>query len=142
MYREALLGLNSSRVLGPSELTAAVKLLAKELGPAFEVKEEVYSSDGTPLSEGGIPSVSFSRSGATTSYLHTPGDQIDYLGPEPLAAQGQFIETFLQRYVAEARDFPFERKVPEEQQKRIREYFEKRLRIDYYAEEKKEQASG
>ncbi|HOQ98009.1 MAG TPA: M28 family peptidase [Anaerolineae bacterium] len=131
----ALLGQNRSLALGPRELAAAVTLLAKERGPAFEVKEDVYSSDGTPLSEAGIPSVSFVRSGATTSYLHTPGDLIDYLGPEPLAVQGAFIETFLERYVASARSFPFERQVPEEMQKKIREYFEKRLRIDYYEED-------
>lgn len=83
--------------------------------------------------------VSFARSGATTFYLHTPGDVVDFLGPEPLAVQGRFIEIFLQRYVAGARTLPFERKVPEEQQKKIREYFQKRLRIDCYAGEKKEQ---
>lgn len=132
----ALLGRNRSLVLGPRDLAAAVTLLAKERGPAFEVKEDVYSSDGTPLSEGGIPSVSFVRSGATTSYLHTPGDVIDYLGPAPLALQGEFIEVFLERYVARARSFPFERQVPDEMQKKIREYFEKRLRIDYYADVK------
>jgi aminopeptidase YwaD len=133
----ALLGENRARVLGPKELTAAVTLLSKERGPAFQVKEDVYSSDSTPLSEGGIPSVSFIRDGATTSYLHTPRDIVDYLGPAPLALQGAFIETFLERYVARARSFPFERRVPEEQQKKVREYFEKRLRIDYYADEAK-----
>lgn len=138
----AMLGVNRSLTLGPSELTAAVKLLAKEMGPAFDVREDVYSSDGTPLSEGGIPSVSFARSGATTSYLHTPGDVIDYLGPEALEVQGRFIETFLQRYVAGARAFPFERKVPEEMQKKIREYFQKRLRIDYFKGEEKERVGG
>jgi len=132
----ALLGTNRALSLGPKELAAAVTLLAKERGPAFEVKEDVYSSDGTPLSEGGIPSISFTRSGATTDYLHTPGDIIDYLGPAPLALQGEFIETFLERYVARARSFPFAREVPEEMQKKVREYFEKRLRIDYYAGER------
>ncbi len=135
----ALLGRNRSEVLGPKELAAAVTLLARERGPAFEVEEDVYSSDGTPLSEGGIPSVSFVRSGATTSYLHTPGDVIDYLGSAPLALQGEFVETFLERYVARARSFPFEREVPDEMQKKIREYFQKRLRIDYYADEQKEE---
>ena len=134
----ALLGRNEAPVAGPAELSAAVRLLAKEQGPAFDVKEEVYSSDGTPLSEGGIPSVSFARVGATTGYLHSPRDVVDFLGPEPLAVQGRFIETFLQRYVAGARAFPFERQIPEEMQKKIREYLEKRLRIDYYADEKKE----
>jgi len=130
----ALLGVNRALALGPADLAAAVRLLAKERGPAFEVKEDVYSSDGTPLSEGGIPSLSFTRTGATTSYLHTTEDVVAFLGPQPLAEQGGFIETFIQRYVAGARSIPFERKVPEEMQKKIREYFEKRLRIDYYAE--------
>lgn len=131
----AVLGQNRAAILGPADLTAAVRLLAKEIGVAHEVKEEVYSSDGTPLAEGGIPSVSFSRDGGTTQYLHTPGDVIDYLGPEALERSGRFVELFLRRYVAQAAVLPFERTIPDEHKKQIREYFEKRLRIDYYADE-------
>ncbi|MDI7274799.1 MAG: M20/M25/M40 family metallo-hydrolase [Anaerolineae bacterium] len=132
-----LLGTNGAWNLGPADLAAAVRLLAREQGPAFEVKDEVYSSDGTPLSEAGVPSISFARFGATSEYLHTTGDTVEYLGPQPLELQGRFIETFLQRYVASARALPFERKIPEEMQKKIREYFEKRLRIDYFKDEEK-----
>lgn len=131
----AILGENHAMILGPADLTAAARLLAKETGMAHKVKEEVYSSDGTPLSEGGIPSISFSRSGGTTSYLHSPRDVIDWLRPEALERNGRFAELFLRRYVAEAAVLPFERKIPDEHRKKIREYFEKRLRIDYYADE-------
>jgi len=134
----AVLGQNKAHVLGPADLTAAVRLLAKESGIAHEVQEQVYSSDGTPLAEGGIPSVSFSRDGGTTQYLHTPGDIIDYLGPEALERSGRFVEMFLRRYVAQAAVLPFERTIPDEHKKQIREYFEKRLRIDYYADEEEE----
>ncbi|MBN1483095.1 MAG: M20/M25/M40 family metallo-hydrolase [Chloroflexia bacterium] len=133
----AVLGTNQARILGPADLTAAVRLLAKETGVAHEVEEEVYSSDGTPLSEAGVPSVSFSRSGGTTTYLHTVRDVIDYVGPEALELNGRFVELFLRRYVAGAALLPFERKIPDEQQKKVRDYFEKQLRIDYYDDEDK-----
>ncbi len=131
----AILGKNHAFVLGPADLSASVRLLARETGIAHEVEEEVYSSDGTPLSEAGIPSVSFSRSGGTTSYLHSPRDVVDFLSAEALERSGRFVGLFLRRYVAEAAVFPFERKIPEEQQKKIREYFEKRLQIEYLEEE-------
>lgn len=131
----AILGQNHALVLGPADLTAAVRLLAKETGMAHQVAEEVYSSDGTPLSEGGIPSVSFSRSGGTTTYLHSPRDVIDWISPESLERSGRFVELFLRRYVAEAAVLPFEREIPADHKKKIREYLEKRLRIDYYAGE-------
>ncbi|MEO0225775.1 MAG: M28 family peptidase [candidate division WOR-3 bacterium] len=122
-----LLGNNISLVLGPSDLSASVRLLAKELGPAFTVREEVYSSDGTPLSEAGIPSVSFARSGGTSTYLHTPLDNITYLDENSLGMHGRFLETWLERYVTRAVSFPFERTIPEDQKKKIKEYFNERL---------------
>ena len=122
-------------ILGPADLTASVRLLAKESGVAHNVKEDVYSSDGTPLSRAGIPSASFARNGGTTTYLHTVGDVIDYLSPEALERSGRFVELFLRRYVASAAVLPFEREIPEEQQKKIRDYFEKRLRIGFFEEE-------
>lgn len=138
----AILGQNKALILGPDDLSAAVRLLAKEAGVAHEVEEDVYSSDGTPLSEAGIPSVSFARTGGTTSYLHTVQDIIDYLRPEALERSGRFIETFLLRYVAGAAVLPFKREIPDKQKEKIREYFEQRLRIDYYAGEDGEKEAG
>jgi aminopeptidase YwaD len=124
----ALIGTNSSRVLGPPELTAAVKLLSKEMGVVYDVEEEVYSSDGTPLSAVGVPSVSFSRRAPTNALMHSVEDSMQWLSPVNLQAQGEFLETFLARYVADAAAFPFERKVPEEHRKKIEKYFERAMR--------------
>ena len=134
----AILGQNYALTLGPGDLPAAVRLMSKEHGPAYEVEEDIYSSDGMPFSEAGVPSISFSRSGGTTRYLHTPGDVIDHLGASALEDSGRFVEEFLVRYVADARALPFERQVPDNLQKKIREYFEKRLRIDYFEDEEDE----
>ena len=115
--------------------------MAKEHGPAYQVQEDTYSSDGMPFSEAGIPSINFARRGGITRYQHTPGDVIDYLGPNPLEESGRFVEEFLIRYVTEARAFPFERQVSDALQKKIREYFEKRLRTDYLQDEEDKKKS-
>lgn len=131
----AVLGMNEAMVLGPKDLAAAIRLLAKENGPAYKVEEATYSSDNMPFSEAGIPSVGFARSGGTTHFLHTPGDVIDHLSPAALEENGRFIEEFLLRYAANAREFPFQREIPDELKKKIKEYFEKHLQIDYLEDE-------
>jgi aminopeptidase YwaD len=120
-----LIGTNSAKVLGPPELTAAVKLLSKEKGVVFNVSEAVYSSDGTPLSAVGVPSVSLSRDTPTNLLMHSLEDEEKWLGPEALRTHGAFAEEFLRRYVAEAAAWPFERTVPEKKKKEIEEYFKK-----------------
>jgi aminopeptidase YwaD len=120
-----LVGTNSARILGPPELTAAVKLLSKEKGIVFNVSESVYSSDGTPLSAVGVPSVSFSRNTPTNLLMHSVEDEASWLSPEALATHGVFAEKFLKRYVADAAAWPFERTIPEKQKKEIEDYFKK-----------------
>ena len=120
-----LIGTNSAKVLGPPELAAAVKLLSKEKGVVFSVSEAVYSSDGTPLSAVGVPSVSLSRDTPTNLLMHSREDEEKWLSPEALRTHGAFAEEFLRRYVAEAAAWPFERTIPEKQKKEIEEYFKK-----------------
>jgi aminopeptidase YwaD len=120
-----LIGTNSAKVLGPPELTAAVKLLSKEKGVVFDVSESVYSSDGTPFSAVGVPSVSLSRNTPTNLLMHSVEDEIKWLSPEVLRKHGAFAEEFLKRYVAKAAAWPFERTIPEKQKKEIEEYFKR-----------------
>jgi Zn-dependent M28 family amino/carboxypeptidase len=124
----AFIGTNSSNVLGPPDLTASVKLLSKETGAVFNVEESVYSSDGTSLSAVGVPSVSFSRRAPTNVLMHSTEDSVRWLSPKTLQAHGEFVELFLNRYVAEAAAFPFERTIPDKQKKDIEEYFKRALR--------------
>jgi hypothetical protein len=120
-----LIGTNSARVLGPPELTTAVKLLSKEKGVVFSVSEAVYSSDGTPLSAVGVPSVSLSRQTPTNLLMHSREDEVKWLSPEVLCSHGLFAEEFLKRYVADAAAWPFERTIPKKQKKKIEEYFKR-----------------
>jgi len=123
-----LLGTNSSKILGPPELLAAVKLLSKEIGTVFTVDEGAYSSDGTSLSGVGVPSVSFSRRTPSNQFMHSTEDNIRWLHPDALHKQGRFIELFLTRYVADAAGFPFERKIPDKMKKEIEDYFKRSMR--------------
>jgi len=124
----AFIGTNSSHVLGPPDLTSSIKLLSKETGVVFNVEESVYSSDGTSISAVGIPSVSFSRRAPTNVLMHSAEDSIQWLSPKTLQAHGEFVELFLNRYVAEASAFPFEKTIPDKQKKDIEEYFKQNLR--------------
>ncbi len=124
----AFIGTNSSHVLGPPDLTSSVKLLSKETGVVFNVEESIYSSDGTSISAVGIPSVSFSRRAPTNVLMHSAEDSIQWLSPKTLQAHGEFVELFLNRYVAEASAFPFEKTIPDKQKKDIEEYFKQNLR--------------
>jgi hypothetical protein len=102
-----------------------VKLLSKEKGTVFNVSEAVYSSDGTPLSAVGVPSVSLSRDTPTNLLMHSKDDEETWLSPIALESHGVFAEEFLTRYVAEAAAWPFEKTIPEKQRKEIEEYFKK-----------------
>ena len=121
----ATLGTNSSSIMGPPELTASVKLLSKETGIVFDVTEGVGGSDGASLSAVGIPNVSFSRRAPTNVFMHTMEDEIRWLNPKALQIQGEFIELFLTRYVADAAGFPFERKITDDQKKKIEDGFKR-----------------
>ena len=92
------------------------------------MKETVYSSDGTPLSSVGVPSVSFSRKAGIDIMMHSTEDTIRWLKPEALQVQGEFVELFLTRYVAEAAAFPFDREIPDKLQEEIEKYYKDRLR--------------
>ncbi len=120
----AMIGTNVAAVLGPSILTNSIKLLSKESGVVFEVKEAVYSSDGTPISAVGVPSASFSRRSGIDIMMHSIEDIIDYLSPDALEMNGKFVEEWMTRYVTKAAAFPFEHEVPEKLMKQIKEYYD------------------
>lgn len=122
------IGTNVSNVLGTSDLKSAVKLLSKETGIVFTVNEGVSSTDSTPLSAVGVPSVSFSRNTPPNQFMHSVEDDLRWLNHQALQSQGAFVEEFLTRYVANAAAFPFEKTIPEKQKKNIEDYFKRSMR--------------
>ena len=122
------IGTNASNVMGASDLKSAVKLLSKETGVVFTVNEGVASTDSTPLSAVGVPSVSFSRNTPPNQFMHSVEDDMKWLNHEALQTHGAFVEEFLTRYVANAAAFPFEKTIPEKQKKDIENYFKRSMR--------------
>jgi aminopeptidase YwaD len=129
----ALIGRNSAAALGPTELAAAVKLLAKEMGISMSIGGSgdgisggVYSSDNTSFSSAGVPSLAFIRGG--TAGIHSTLDITKWLKPDALKIHGEFIERFLTRYAAESMIFPFERVIPESDRKALEKYYADRMR--------------
>jgi len=121
----AFIGSNGARAMGPPSLITSVSLLANEIGMVVTPNEGVYSSDGTSISAIGVPSVSFGRGGPTNQFMHSIEDSMRWLKPEALQIQGNFIETWMTRYVADAVVFPFERKIPDKFKKEIEKYFKR-----------------
>jgi len=122
------LGRNRATCMGPADLTAAIRLLAAEMGPAFEaIQEGIFSSDGMSLAAVGVPGVAFARTGGSSVVTHSGADTIEYLDADHLAMTGRFIEIFLRRHVADALLFPFAREIPAAIVQKTREYFRERL---------------
>ena len=117
------LGRNSVWYTGAQDLGASIRLLASETGTAARVIEEPLSSDGTCLAAVGIPALQMARPGGIDACHHSDMDQIRHCSPSALGLVGRFVEAYLRRHVTEAAAFPFAREIPEDQMKKVRDYF-------------------
>jgi aminopeptidase YwaD len=118
-------GHSSCHVHGPSELTAAMSILAAELGIPHDVTDSQYGSDHLPFAAANVPSLAMARKGGAALYMHTPQDDIDLLDPQHLGEVGHYTDTFVRRFASEGQVWPFKREVPEPVRKRISEELEK-----------------
>lgn len=114
-------GWNVCSCLGPPEIATTMRVLAKELGVPHQVDEAYYGSDNLPFAAAGVPAIALHRAGPATAYMHGPEDAIDLIDPARLQEVGCYLDTFLQRAVAGAQAFPFERTVPDKQRKETQE---------------------
>ncbi len=117
---------NNAASMGPPELAASIKTLAKEMGIAMEmprrgpgITEGVYSSDNASYSSVGIPSLALIREKAG-KHGHSIDDSIERLNLQAISITGEFLERFFTRYISEAKFFPFERLIPEDAEKDLK----------------------
>jgi len=108
-----VLGFNFCYIAGPSEVTAVVEALSRELGVPHQIKEAINGSDNLPFTWGGIPNVALVRKGPVLESIHTEEDTVDLMDINQLKQIGKFIDTFLTRTAARAEVWPFERQIPE-----------------------------
>jgi hypothetical protein len=125
-----IIGSNSAFIVGADELRYYVEAAAKEHGVGLETRQEIYSSDSVPFAEAGVPSINLYRAGGSSFYVHSNGDSKDFLTADALSATGRFALLLLRR-LANAAEFPLERKIPDTLKKKLEEYVTKRLGRDY-----------
>ncbi|HHY69111.1 MAG: M28 family peptidase [Bacillota bacterium] len=119
-----IIGSNSASVMGSDKLVNYLDVMGNELSRDLRVNQSIYSGDCIPLGYENIPSVTFSRGGGGTSYIHAPGDTLEHIDAEHLELLGEIVLEFTRR-IANAGTFPFPREIPERIKKDIRDYMER-----------------
>ena len=100
-------------------LTHYIKYLCAELGFGIAVKQDVYSSDSTPLADKGIPAVSFARiAPANTATIHNSYDTIAVMKGQQMEEDIRFILTFTER-MANAAICPVAREIPDNMKEKL-----------------------
>jgi hypothetical protein len=124
-----IIGSDSAIIVGADELRNYVEAAAKEHGVGLEIRQEIYSSDSVPFAEAGVPSINLYRAGGSSFYIHSDADSEEFLSADALSATGRFALLLLRR-LANAAEFPLERKIPDTLKKKLEEYVTKRLGRD------------
>jgi aminopeptidase YwaD len=103
-------------VLGPEPLSSSVSTLIKEQGVWAEVKNAFYGTDAEHFTSESIPSISItSYSSPGARYIHGTRDRLELIDPAHIERCGLLVDTFLTRFAGQASQWPFERKIPEDQ---------------------------
>ena len=72
-----ILGSEHIFIMGDAPMKSYVEGMMNELGAAVVYHEDVYSSDGTPFSDKGIPAINFTRVNANgTGFIHDRRDAL------------------------------------------------------------------
>jgi len=96
----------------------------------FQVKpyQGVYSSDSTPFSDKGVPSVSFARSSPSgTATIHNRYDTVKVMKAEQMQADIEFITAFVTR-MANAKLCPVARVIPDNMRDKLDEYLLRKVK--------------
>ncbi len=104
------------------DLVAYLKYMACELGFQVHAYQDVYSSDSTPFSDKGVPSVSFARwAPENTATIHNSYDTSAVMKASQVKADIDFIYAFAER-MATAAVCPVSPDMPEDMVTKLDEY--------------------
>ena len=104
------------------KLVHYLSYMGNELGFQISPYQDVYSSDSTPFSDKGIPSVSFARvAPRETATIHNSYDTLAVMKTEHMQKDIAFITSFTERMV-NARYCPVAREIPDNIKEKLDEY--------------------
>ena len=104
------------------QLVHYISYMGRELGFQTAPYQDVYSSDSTPFSDKGIPSVSFARvSPREAAPIHNRYDTLAAIKAEHMEKDIDFITQFVSR-MANAKFCPVERKIPDNMKEKLDKY--------------------
>lgn len=121
-----LLGRDCARVTGEEALCHAIQYMYKELGYPMAVWQDIYSSDGIPFADKGIPAINFLRQAAPgLTQIHCRTDVITQVNAASLARTAQFVELFCDRLDSSV-VFPIDRIMPDNMVEKVNKYLAKK----------------
>ncbi|MBE6883972.1 MAG: Zn-dependent exopeptidase M28 [Ruminococcaceae bacterium] len=104
------------------KLVHYVSYMGLEEGFQVSPYQDVYSSDSTPFSDKGVPSISFARAaGGNAATIHNSYDTAVLLRTEHMQMDIDFITKFTDR-MANARVCPVAKEIPENMKTKLDEY--------------------
>lgn len=119
-----VLGSEHIFIMGDAPMKSYVEGMMNELGAAVVYHEDVYSSDGTPFSDKGIPAINFTRVNANgTGFIHDRRDALanGFLSADALGITLNLALEFSKR-VVNAPIFPIERRISDSMRDKIDKY--------------------
>ena len=124
----SVLGADQALVLATKEGTTYIDSFMKRKGYSVVVKQDIYSSDGVPFADNGVPSTSLIRFGTQgAGYIHDRNDIIDWLYPKALERTTKFVQDYAEEMI-NAEVFPVAKVVPPEMVEKVDNYlFKKEL---------------
>ncbi len=125
----SVIGADNALVLASKEATTYCDAFMKRKGYTMNVRQDIYSSDGVPFADKGIPSTSFIRSGTQIGgvFIHNRYDIIDWLSAEALEKTTRFVLDYAEEMI-NSTVFPVEKVVPPEMVEKVDAYlFKKEL---------------
>lgn len=120
-----VLGRDYARVTGEETIVHSIDFFAKTIGHGITAYQDIYSSDGIPFADVGIPAINFYRSAINgLTQIHCRNDVISRMNPKALASTCIFIEKYMD-VVLNSVVFPYARKMPDNMVEKVNKYLGK-----------------
>lgn len=118
----SVLGANKATLTGDQNSVAYIDALLKEGGYAFDVRQNIQSSDSVPLTDAGIPCLNINRAAAHgAGVMHSRLDTTAFLSAQGIGCVLYPALDVVKR-LANASVFPIRREVPQEVRDMIDKY--------------------